>query len=86
MDGAAYFHSKEVMGWATQHKVQFLRVPPHHHRGNGSVERYIRNLIARIRYLLFEHHGSWTDHVQKVADQTREMVHKSIGKTPKEIM
>lgn len=63
-----------------------LRVPAHHHGGNGIVERYNRNLIARIRYLLFENHGSWTDHVQRAAEQIRGMVHKKIRKTPTEIM
>lgn len=75
--------ASEVMRWVEDQEVQLLRVPFYHHRGNGIVGRYNRNLISRVRYLLFEHHGSWTDHVQKAAMQIKGMVHQTLVKTQK---
>lgn len=75
-----------MMRWVEANEVSLLRVPAYHHRGNGIIERYNRNLITRIRYLLFENQDSWTDHVQRAAQQIRGMVHKSLGKTPEEIV
>lgn len=49
-DWAAYFHTREMKLWAEENKVNLLRVFAYHHRGNGIMEKYNKNLIFRIRY------------------------------------
>lgn len=63
-----------------------LRILAHHHRGNGILERFQKTIVEKIRVLRFERRCCWTRCVKTIISQIRNMEHKTLGKTPAQVL
>lgn len=84
-DGASYNKSKVVEAWCKERDILKMNSAPHAHKSLGLVERVQRTLEDRLRKMLVQKGGSWTDHLAKAVMEINTMKHSVTRMTPQEM-
>lgn len=78
LDNASYFSGKKMQTWALENNIKLLCIPAYQHRAGCLVERCNRNLLERIKRMLYDNKSfSWQDMVKGAVDACNTMYVRS---------